>query len=79
MAKKIITTIYIEEKLLKKAKEIGLNISKTSENALKEAINRLECSNLSNNCENKMIGGSDFVVPRVRFELTTIRSSASPL
>ena len=38
-------TIYIEE-VIRKAKEIGLNISKTCENALKEAIRRLETPNI---------------------------------
>ena len=41
MSKKY-ATIYIEEEVIRKAKEIGLNISKTCENALKEAIIRLE-------------------------------------
>ena len=35
--------------------------------------------NLNSNISGKRIGSSDFVVPRGRFELTTIRSSASPL
>ena len=41
MSKKY-ATIYIEEEVIRKAKEIGLNISKTCENALKEATRRLE-------------------------------------
>ena len=45
MTKKVISTIYINQELLKKAKDIGLNISKTCENALKNAIRRLEASN----------------------------------
>ena len=36
-------------------------------------------SNLDSNGTRKLIGSSDVVVPRVRFELTTIRSSASSL
>ena len=34
--------IRIDENLVQKAKEIGLNISKVSENALKEMIRRIE-------------------------------------
>lgn len=44
MSKKRISTIYLDEEVLKKAKEIGLNISKISENALREAIHLLESS-----------------------------------
>jgi len=36
--------IYIEEEIAEEAKEIGLNISKICENALKEAIKRLQGS-----------------------------------
>ena len=39
------TSIRIDGKIIDKAKELGLNISKTCENALKEAIRRLEGSN----------------------------------
>lgn len=35
--------------------------------------------NLDSDVSEKLMGSSDFVVPRVRFELTTIRSSASSL
>ena len=35
-------TIRIDENLVQKAKELGLNISKVSENALKEMIRRIE-------------------------------------
>ena len=40
MKKKI--NLYIEEEVMKKAKEIGLNISQFCENALKQAIKALE-------------------------------------
>ena len=43
MGKKI-TSIRIDEEVLKKAQEVGLNVSKVSENALKEAIRRLDGS-----------------------------------
>jgi post-segregation antitoxin (ccd killing protein) len=38
------TTLYLDKNVVKRAKEIGLNISKTCENALIEAIRRLEGS-----------------------------------
>jgi len=41
-------TIYINNIVIRKAKDIGLNISKTCENALKEAIRRLEAPNPQN-------------------------------
>ena len=34
--------LYIDSETTKKAKELGLNLSKVSENALKEAVRRLE-------------------------------------
>jgi hypothetical protein len=37
-------TLSMDEDVVKQAKNIGLNISKTCENALKEAISRLEGS-----------------------------------
>jgi len=42
MGKKRLTSIRIDGELIDKAKELGLNISKTCENALKEAIEALE-------------------------------------
>ena len=36
------TTLYIEAGLIEKAKELGLNVSKICENALKEVIKRME-------------------------------------
>ena len=55
-------TIYLNSELANLAREMGLNISKTCENALKQAINRLyginnqnndieQLSNLNNNVE----------------------------
>nr|MDO8132601.1 type II toxin-antitoxin system CcdA family antitoxin [Candidatus Njordarchaeum guaymaensis] len=46
MSKKVISTIYLDEEVLKRAKEVGLNISKICENALKEAIYLLESENV---------------------------------
>ena len=39
---KVKVTLSMDEDAVSRAKEIGLNISKVSENALKEAIRRLE-------------------------------------
>ena len=47
--------IRIERDVIEKAKEIGLNISKVSENALKDMINRIE----NPNYKNKPKKGSD--------------------
>ena len=37
-------TIYVDKKAIQKARELGLNVSKTCENALKEAITKRESS-----------------------------------
>jgi post-segregation antitoxin (ccd killing protein) len=42
MGNKKVTTMRIDEELLKKAHDLGLNVSKISENAIKEAIERME-------------------------------------
>ncbi len=42
MGSKVSTCLYIDKEVLENAKRIGLNVSRVSENALKEAINRLE-------------------------------------
>jgi post-segregation antitoxin (ccd killing protein) len=44
--------IRIDAELAAKAHDLGLNISKIAENALKEAIKRLEGSDCPNNREN---------------------------
>ena len=41
MATKVNTCLYLDVKIVETAKRLGLNISKVSENALKEAIRRL--------------------------------------
>lgn len=41
MGKKARTTLTIDEEVLRKAKEIGLNISQFCENKLKKAIEQL--------------------------------------
>ena len=52
MSEKTYASIYIDRTVIRKAKDLGLNISKTCENALKEAIKRLEGSNSQSNCNN---------------------------
>ncbi|MDH5376399.1 MAG: type II toxin-antitoxin system CcdA family antitoxin [Candidatus Bathyarchaeota archaeon] len=42
MGKKVVTSIRIDKDILRTAKELGLSVSKISENALKEAIRRLQ-------------------------------------
>jgi post-segregation antitoxin (ccd killing protein) len=42
LGKKKITTMRIDAELIKKAHDLGLNVSKISENAIKEAIKRME-------------------------------------
>jgi post-segregation antitoxin (ccd killing protein) len=44
MGKKVVTSIRIDQNILNKAKDIGLNVSKISENALKDLIDRIEKS-----------------------------------
>ena len=36
------TTMRMDEELLKKAHDLGLNVSKISENAIKEAVEKME-------------------------------------
>lgn len=42
MGIKKITTMRIDEELIEKAHNLGLNVSKISENAIKEAIEKME-------------------------------------
>ena len=72
MGKRKITTIRIDEDLLRKAHDLGLNVSKISENAIKEAVKRLEGSN--NPKEPKDCPDSTqnkHLVARERFELSS--------
>ncbi len=61
MGKQVRVNLTVDEEVVKKAKELGLNISKMCENCLKEAIRRLETPNTVNNSEKGGIGteGSD--------------------
>jgi len=51
MGKGRVTSIRIDEDVLERAKELGLNISKIAENALREAIKRLKGEYLNNDPE----------------------------
>jgi len=42
MEKKKVTSIRVPAELLKKAQDLGLNVSKVCENALKEVVEKLE-------------------------------------
>jgi post-segregation antitoxin (ccd killing protein) len=42
MVTKVNTCIYLDRKVLETAKQMGLNVSRVSENALVEAVGRLE-------------------------------------
>jgi hypothetical protein len=41
MSNKVSTCLYIDKGVLETARRVGLNVSRVSENALKEAIGRL--------------------------------------
>jgi post-segregation antitoxin (ccd killing protein) len=56
LVRRKMTTIRIKPELIRKAHDMGLNVSKVSENALKEAIRRLEDINFENGCQN----GADY-------------------
>ncbi len=62
MAKKTYTTIYLDKHVIRKSKDLGLNISKTCENALKEAIRRLEGSNPKTTSGNSHAGTPEQIV-----------------
>ena len=48
-------TVYLNAELASLAREMGLTLSKTCENALKQAINRLQGFNVDNTAENKAV------------------------
>ena len=51
MATKKQVLLYIDVEVTGKAKDLGLNLSKVSENALKEAVRRLEGINSETGCQ----------------------------
>ncbi len=62
------TTIYLNPELTKLARELGLNISKTCENALKQAINRLQGICNDSAVEQQRLSLKNDVVDRAGFE-----------
>jgi len=79
MRKYVRVNLTIDEEVVRKAKELGLNLSKTCENALKEAIRRLEGSNSQSGLETS--SGSPrketSMVGPERFELSAFGSHRS--
>ena len=58
MGKKKNTLIYLDEDVVKEAKELGLNISKTCENCLKQAVKQMrplygqsDCNSISDSSQ----------------------------
>ena len=47
MGTKVKTTLYIDNEVVQKGKDLGLNISKVAENAIKDAIVKLEAPSTS--------------------------------
>ena len=72
MGKKARTTLYIDTEIIKEAQELGLNISKTCEIALKQAIEQLRAlygKSESKNCPESAVGGAARIrtgVPRAQ-------------
>jgi post-segregation antitoxin (ccd killing protein) len=63
MSPKRMTTIRVDEDSLRKAHDLGLNVSKIAENALKEAIKKLEGltpQTASANCRSDLVRGVGF-------------------
>ena len=68
MNAKINTTVYLNPELINLAKDMGLNISKTCENALKLAISRLQGLNPETKDALPQFGANFSVVDRAGFE-----------
>ena len=62
MGKQTRVNLTIDNDVVKKAKHLGLNLSKVAENALKDMIDRIESPNSSNNFNkiSKMVRGVGF-------------------
>ena len=71
LRRKVKVTINLELEVAKKAKELGLNVSKICENALKEYIRRLTDSNLEKKNENDSVRGINCLVDEEGFEPST--------
>ena len=72
MAKQVRVNLTIDKKVVQKAKDLGLNLSKVSENALKDMITRIEGSNSLNKPDK-----SSKMVRRVGFEPTNPYGTAA--
>ena len=72
MGNQVRVNLTIDVDVVKKAKNLGLNISKVAENALKEMISRIEGSNVSNNPDE-----DSKMVRRVGFEPTNPYGTAA--
>ena len=68
MTAKINSTLYLDSETIDLAHELGLNISKTCENALKLAINRLQGTNTQTKVATPQFGAYFDVVDRAGFE-----------
>ncbi|RLI14314.1 MAG: hypothetical protein DRO43_04330 [Candidatus Hecatellales archaeon] len=66
MGRKRLTSMRIDEDLLKEAKELGLNISKICENALREAIAKMKGETSQENPKTLPNGGLKEAVMRGR-------------
>ena len=66
MGRKIVTSIRIDEKVFRKAKELGLNVSKVAENALIDMIKRIEGSETKKDCDCRL--ENENLVLRAGFE-----------
>ena len=75
MGRQVRVNLTIDEQVVIKAKDLGLNISKVSENALKRAIKALEQLNPELESKTKFLGEASSkegsVEPRVGFDPTT--------
>ena len=72
--KKKNVVIYLDPEVVKEAKELGLNISKICENALKEAVRRLKGEYSQNNLNSQKSDDCESVeTPGVGFEPTRAR------
>ena len=60
MGRKIITSIRISESVFRKAKDLGLNVSKVAENALIEMIKRIEGSEPEKDCDCELESQNDW-------------------
>jgi post-segregation antitoxin (ccd killing protein) len=86
LGKKVRTTLTIDEEILKTAMQIGINISQFTENALKEAIEKLKSpENVSNKqsasfslTQSSLFHKEKSVVARKRFELLS-RAPEAPM